>query len=259
MDVQDYGQLTLFPEGSPASRFLLPGSDVARRMTVISGQKCLELYRKSGPLGSLAKTLLGSSIWHSTKCYLTWKASATPAKRLLFRLAPSTPRTGGSASPLWATPNTMDYLPQRSPESLKRQAETSRKGRSRPANLREQVCEETVRMWPTPRASDGEKRGNISDDPRNGLPSAVLWPTPTAAQCGMTAKTGGRPLEKSTHLSTQVYLAEKLWTTPTAADSQGTTGGRNSRSLRTDVGGQLNPAWVEWLMGFPIGWTDLDA
>jgi len=22
-------------------------------------------------------------------------------------------------------------------------------------------------------------------------------------------------------------------------------------------GGQLNPMWVEWLMGFPIGWTDL--
>lgn len=23
------------------------------------------------------------------------------------------------------------------------------------------------------------------------------------------------------------------------------------------VGGSLNPTWVEWLMGFPIGWTDL--
>jgi hypothetical protein len=21
--------------------------------------------------------------------------------------------------------------------------------------------------------------------------------------------------------------------------------------------GQMNPEWVEWLMGFPIGWTDL--
>jgi len=24
------------------------------------------------------------------------------------------------------------------------------------------------------------------------------------------------------------------------------------------VGGQLNPMWVEWLMGFPTGWTDLE-
>jgi len=23
--------------------------------------------------------------------------------------------------------------------------------------------------------------------------------------------------------------------------------------------GPLNPTWVEWLMGFPIGWTDLSA
>ena len=23
------------------------------------------------------------------------------------------------------------------------------------------------------------------------------------------------------------------------------------------IGGKLNPTWVEWLMGFPAGWTDL--
>jgi len=25
------------------------------------------------------------------------------------------------------------------------------------------------------------------------------------------------------------------------------------------IGGSLNPTWVEWLMGFPLGWTALDA
>ena len=25
------------------------------------------------------------------------------------------------------------------------------------------------------------------------------------------------------------------------------------------IGGSLNPTWVEWLMGFPLGWTDLGA
>ena len=29
------------------------------------------------------------------------------------------------------------------------------------------------------------------------------------------------------------------------------------QSLPSQVGGQLNPPWVEWLMGWPIGWTDL--
>jgi len=32
------------------------------------------------------------------------------------------------------------------------------------------------------------------------------------------------------------------------------TGGQN---LQTAVGGQLNPDWVCWLMGFPVGWTDI--
>ena len=25
------------------------------------------------------------------------------------------------------------------------------------------------------------------------------------------------------------------------------------------IGGKLNPDWVEWLMGFPPGWTDLSV
>ena len=29
------------------------------------------------------------------------------------------------------------------------------------------------------------------------------------------------------------------------------------RLLDAQVGGSLNPEWVEWLMGWPIGWTDL--
>jgi len=77
-----------------------------------------------------------------------------------------------------------------------------------------------------------------------------------------------------------------LWATPNAADCQGTTGGGQGRNLRTDVrwttpcaddtgarqkkysqggkalsmqaGGQLNPPWVEWLMGWPIGWSALE-
>jgi hypothetical protein len=27
----------------------------------------------------------------------------------------------------------------------------------------------------------------------------------------------------------------------------------------SDVSGALNPTWVEWLMGFPLGWTALNA
>ena len=50
----------------------------------------------------------------------------------------------------------------------------------------------------------------------------AMWPTPKAHEPGMTAKTTGRGVEKSTHLTTQVALAEgmidretgRLWPTP---------------------------------------------
>ena len=51
-----------------------------------------------------------------------------------------------------------------------------------------------------------------------------------------------------------------LWTTPCADD----TGHRREKysqggtALSTQVGGQPNPTWVEWLMGFPLGWTALE-
>tara|TARA_R100000655_G_scaffold59250_1_gene97690 strand:+ start:361 stop:591 length:231 start_codon:yes stop_codon:yes gene_type:complete len=37
-----------------------------------------------------------------------------------------------------------------------------------------------------------------------------MWPTPKAGQTGMTAKTSGRDVSKSTHLSTRVALEEGL-------------------------------------------------
>lgn len=66
----------------------------------------------------------------------------------------------------WATPNTMDHLAGRSTEAMKRQFETTRKGRTAPSNLREQV---NPAMWPTPRefmykdAKTDRGRGNIGE------------------------------------------------------------------------------------------------
>lgn len=31
------------------------------------------------------------------------------------------------------------------------------------------------------------------------------------------------------------------------------------RARKYPLAGQLNPTWVEWLMGFPIGWTELNV
>ena len=73
-------------------------------MTVTSGLKCLESYENSSPLGSLVRMCLESSIWHSTRCLLTWKTKDTKLNRLLFRLAVSMPHTDGIEWQLWPTP-----------------------------------------------------------------------------------------------------------------------------------------------------------
>ena len=227
-------QLTLFPPDTHASLFPTPGSDEARKMTATSGRKFAESLTRSDPVGLLVKMLLDTSLWASTTCLLTWGGRVTPRKRFLYQLRPSAPATDETGFSLWATPNTMDHMGQRSDEALIRQATTSRKGRMKPANLREQVDERTMRLWPTPRANDAEKRGNISTDQRNGLPGAVkLWPTPTAND-------------------------EKNATLPPAAKERDNIPGALMREGFTAQEGQLNPEWVEILMNFPPKWTEVD-
>jgi len=66
---------------------------------------------------------------------------------------------------------------------------------------------------------------------------------------------------------------ERFWPTPGAADNRdrGHIGmpaiqrrqakGKqlNLSMVVSNKSGALNPTWVEWLMGFPTGWTDLNA
>ena len=59
----------------------------------------------------------------------------------------------------------------------------------------------------------------------------------------------------------QGKLKAMTWPTPTTQDAANNGGAsqhnRNSKPLNAVVGGKLNPMWVAWLMGWPIGWTDL--
>ena len=60
------------------------------------------------------------------------------------------------------------------------------------------------------------------------------------------------------------FALMEMFPTPTSRDWRSgkaslATMERNSRPLSEAIGGSLNPPWVEWLMGFPTGWTDLEA
>src|SRR6056300_1182984 len=144
-------------EDSPANHSVLQENKKELTTTVISGQKCLDSLKKlnqSSLLGRMCKALLTSkTAWYSDRCKTNWKVKVSKSNVSLFQLQASVLGTKGSESGLWATPNTMDHLPPRSPEGTKKLMEGHRKGRTKPSNLREQVDPETMRMYPTPSAS----------------------------------------------------------------------------------------------------------
>jgi hypothetical protein len=69
---------------------------------------------------------------------------------------------------------------------------------------------------------------------------------------------GELTVEEASAMAMRVMLP-----TPTVQDASNNGGpsqySRNSLPLNAVVSGALNPQWVEWLMGFPDGWTDLSA
>lgn len=102
-----------------------------------------------------------------------------------------------------------------------------------------------VEMFPTPWASDGSHGGRVT--PRKSKEggnlieavSARMYPTPNATDGTKAPKffNGGNP-----SLPCAIEILE---------------GARLPDGLKLPNSGQLNPQWVEWLMGFPDGWTDL--
>lgn len=265
MRKQVEGQLTLFQGDFLASRSAPPGSAEAVKMTVTSGQRCCELLKRFGPLGLLVKTLLESSTWHSTRCYLTWKAKGTKQRRLYFQLAPSMPLTDGTDAPLLPTVTTFDA-------TCGDIAGKEYKEGSRHAMKLIQAA----KMWPTPTARDCKGANSIDHLTREGkrnhtdqLANAVkLWPTPTS-RCGTGAsqtdtRQGGMDLQ----------TAAVMFPTPTtgaglcggsgnfqqliALKEAGAITEEERRSMAAGNGGQLNPDWVEAMMGFPPGWTKLE-
>jgi len=141
-------------------------------------------------------------------------------------------------------------------------------------------------MWPTPKSTSGgpsslaglEIKGKMTPAAyKDGkkvqvnLVSAVnwgLWPTPRSCSAMAAPNIENRVNDKFKNLESEV--ARSLWPTPAASMHKGSSPAaltrKSGRSRENDQldhavmasdGGALNPEWVEWLMGFPLGWTDL--
>lgn len=103
--------------------------------------------------------------------------------------------------------------------------------------------------------------------PRISGTGSSYWGTPTAHERTHSP----RAVDHGVQLANQV--AAKTWPTPTLNGNHNRKGlsAKSGDGLATSVKASaessgesiqptpLNPQWVEWLMGFPIGWTNISA
>ena len=195
-----------------------------RSSTITSPSSILDAY--------FSRTSRDTSRLDSPQSLAIWKNEVTTRRGEYSQRVKSAHLTREKECSSWATPNTMDYLPQRSEEALHRQATTTRKGRTRPANLREQVNPKAVEVyqsWPTPDVAQAQK---VSNRPNYGQLGLANHP----AVHGVDVS---RPRQKKDRAGL-------------SGQDQTSTTGKNPEQF-----GVLNPAWVEQLMGLPSGWTEL--
>ena len=127
------------------------------------------------------------------------------------------------------------------------------------------IDRKTGRMFPTPRACmTGAVTPGRAKDKFNNLESVLareMYPTPTSSMCTI------QDFEQAKYHSSKRPEYKNCYPTPTVNDSKNSTlppsqvnhDNLPGALLRSGEkpGGQLNPTWVEWLMGWHSGWTDL--
>jgi hypothetical protein len=95
----------------------------------------------------------------------------------------------------------------------------------------------------------------------------MFWPTPTAWTQEQTPGAWQKRADKlrrkhanGNGAGMPLSVAVQMFPTPMAHDANGKAPADMSRhtpSLAATIGGKLNPRWVAWLMGYPLGHTDL--
>tara|TARA_R110000787_G_C13269796_1_gene431367 strand:- start:100 stop:531 length:432 start_codon:yes stop_codon:yes gene_type:complete len=123
------------------------------------------------------------------------------------------------------------------------------------------VMENPHQLMPTPTVSSGaQTKENPTPNQTGGTGSKEMM---------MAAVDAGF----STRKEAEQMMGLKMWPTPSATDGKGSgktgdlrdrldyaveRGGTKSKTYdQPKQSGSLNPQWVEWLMGYPVGWTDL--
>ena len=103
------------------------------------------------------------------------------------------------------------------------------------------------------------------------------WPTPRSCSAMAATITPESAWNEKRNPNLETIVGQRMFPTPTTRDYKGANGFETTKRKIADgqrahmgqlpnviqhleqrpIGGTLNPNWVEWLMGWPLGWTDL--
>lgn len=169
----------------------------------------------------------------------------------------------------WPTPKAWDTENPKTPKQLEAQrARAKPRKDGGPPGIRN--LKDTAANWPTPTCADAESSGSrkhgvsLSDASKGN----TNWATPNARD--WKSEDGTHSPDHSPPLGRQVLAgagpesspsAGQQWPTPNAVagHNNGTMdeyGGKNNPFRGTPAARlRLNPTFVEWLMGWPRGWT----
>jgi hypothetical protein len=144
--------------------------------------------------GLLARYDQDTHSWRTVQCSLLedlneslqtlprWGMTVGGELYLLPTLVQTIDESESGSSEKWATPTTMDKLPPKSETALLKEATVARPGRSKPANLRDQVS--NMHKWGTPKVQDSRHalrdrgKGNLGEQVsgmHNGGKLNPLW------------------------------------------------------------------------------------
>ncbi len=124
-----------------------------------------------------------------------------------------------------------------------------------------------IQNFPTPTASDGIRSSKTYGAGNLTLLGAVMMPTPTANDATNWTMPPSQ-LKRKDNLTKAITKLENMerFPTPIATDQEKMSTGSLHRKLcltpkegmLRPIGGKMNPEFVEWLMGWPLGHTELE-
>lgn len=244
--------LTLSAEGSHARTSATPGTEPdSTGQDRGFGMSSHESFARWNPSTSSWRTSQLSLLEDSTLYLERWPIAGTMLNGRASRRQTLVPRTSARESSLWPTPHGMSAdgeQPYDGHGNELSQAVLVSVGLSTSARSLKRVPTPTARDW-----KDGTTK-SCQNVPVNGLLGRAVhqWPTPVVTDAiGARNKTSFRSQGANSRHHAGTTLTDAL------VESSDLTLETQPDGRNKVVNGSLNPTWVEWLMGFPLGWTDL--